>query len=66
MAEGGRLTAHTKIVVLSRESQLAKAENALSRIGLHGRLLAVKRIAVTNGGFTMMFLELARAPRREN
>jgi 4-amino-4-deoxy-L-arabinose transferase-like glycosyltransferase len=62
MADGGRMTPHMKIVILSREPQFAKAENALSRIGLHGRLLTTKRIAVTNGGFTMMFLELARDP----
>ena len=66
MAEGGRMTPHMKIAVLSREPQFAKAESALSQIGLHGRLLTTRRIAVTNGGFTMMFLELARASRRAN
>ena len=66
LAGGGRMAPRMKIAILSRDPHFAEAENALRRIGLSGRLLSSRTIAVERGDFTIMFLELVRAPRREN
>jgi len=66
LSDGGRMASRMKIAILSRKSRFAEAEDALGQIGLRPRLLSTKKIAVGRGDFTIMFLELARAPRPRN